>query len=237
MKNAEKFLSLFNEIEKYLAKLHGAGGFVPFSRLITELSGNYKVVEFYKDDLREYAELRNAIVHQSRGELIAEPYPVTVKQLKKILDDLQDPPRALDIASRPVYSCTTEDPVLEVIGEMTEKVYTHIPVYDRKRFIGVFSEGTIVRWVNDFGRRDASLSKKIKIKDLKKCLGQPDDAFNSYRFIAEDSDVFSIQEDFLSFVDERRRLGVLFVTNTGKPKEKILGVITAWDLPKIHELI
>lgn len=30
-----------------------------------------------------------------------------------------------------------------------------------------------------------------------------------------------------------KRLGVIFISNSGKPTEKILGLITAWDIGKI----
>jgi len=32
-----------------------------------------------------------------------------------------------------------------------------------------------------------------------------------------------------------KRLGVIFITNSGKETEKILGLITAWDLGKIED--
>jgi hypothetical protein len=39
--------------------------------------------------------------------------------------------------------------------------------------------------------------------------------------------------EFGGFVKDGKRLGVLFVTQSGKVGEGILGMITAWDLGKI----
>jgi hypothetical protein len=35
---------------------------------------------------------------------------------------------------------------------------------------------------------------------------------------------------------ENSRLGVVFVTKTGRREEKMLGLITAWDLSKIDQV-
>lgn len=36
-----------------------------------------------------------------------------------------------------------------------------------------------------------------------------------------------------TFVNQTKRLGAIFVTENGKREEKIIGIITSWDLPKL----
>jgi predicted transcriptional regulator len=146
--------------------------------LFRELSQSNKLIRIHKDDLREYAELRNAIVHQTKDEPIAEPYLETVQHLQKNYEILKNPPTLLKIASRPVYSCKVDDLIIEVVTEMTKKVYTHVHVYENNIFIGVFSESSITKWLGDSAEMDGFLLEQARIGDLKKNLDQPNDEFN-----------------------------------------------------------
>lgn len=237
MSNAEKFISTFNKIAKYLGELYGAEKYIDFMTLVRDLSKSNNVICSYKDDLKEYAELRNAIVHQRRDKIIAEPHEETVQHLQKIYENLKNPPTSLTIASRPVYFCKVDDLISEVVTEMTKKVYTHVPVYEKNKFIGVFSESSITKWLGDSAESDGFLLEQTRIGELKKYLDQLDDEFNCYKFISRTTDVFNIQDAFLSLVSQHKRLGAVFITERGKEDEKILGIITAWDLPKIKEFL
>lgn len=234
MSNAEKFLSIFNQIEKYLASLAGVERYESFMSLIRLLDNN-KIISRYKNDLREYAELRNAIVHQTTDEPIAEPYDKTVESLQRIYLILKKPPVAYDIASKPVFSCGTEDLIVNVVKEMTQKVYTHIPVLEGGKFIGVFSESTITRWLGKSAERDGFILEATRIGELKEYFDRPEDIFCCYKFVARNTDIFSVKDDFLVLVNKKWRLGAVFVTQNGRKDEKIIGIITSWDLPKIDE--
>lgn len=235
MSNAEKFLLIFNQIEKHLVNLAKVEKYEEFVTLLFRLSETDRVIKAYKNDLREYAELRNAIVHQTTGKPIAEPYDETVESLQRIYDSIRKPPTAYDIASEPVFSCGTEDHIVDVVKKMTEEVYTHVPVKENDKFVGVFSESTLARWLGKFAERDSFILEATKIGQLKEYFDKQDSAFCCYKFVSRNTDAFSIQDDFLSFVKEVKRLGAVFVTQNGKKEEPIIGIITSWDLPKIDE--
>jgi len=238
--NAERFITIFNKIDKYLRRVDRQdrhGGFVAFGNLVYDVSKYNKLICTYREDLREYAELRNVIVHQFKGKSIAEPHDEVVQQIKKLYENLTQPPVAYTIASKPVFVCSTNDFITDVIQVMTEKTYTHIPVYEESEFIGVFSESSITKWIRNSAEDGGFILEETKIGDLKRYLDRSDNKFNSYKFLAKNTDVFSIQEAFLSFVQEEKRLGAIFITETGKVNEKLLGIITAWDIPKIKSLL
>lgn len=235
MSNTEEFLKIFNEIEKHLRKLAQVDFRPSFGQIVRELIEKNSIVRSYRYDLEEYAELRNAIVHAVTKKPIAEPLPETVEAIKKIYEDLISPPRALEIASSPVYSCDINSNIIDVIKTMKKEVYTYVPVYDGREFIGVFSEASILRWLGDSVTEGGFILDKEKIGELQKYFDQPDDPFNSYKFISKDTSVFDIREEFLKFVQKRNRLGAIFITEHGAPNEKLLGIITAWDLPQIEQ--
>ena len=145
MSNAQTFLTLFNKIEHFLDQLNQSTEHYGFRRLVDNLSKDNDLVANYKLELVDYLELRNAIVHKSTGKPIAEPYPEVIKKMEQIYDALSNPPKAMKIATKPVYFCTTKTPIVEIIKEMNSNFYTSIPVYHQDQFIGVFSDNSLTR--------------------------------------------------------------------------------------------
>ncbi|HEX9917237.1 MAG TPA: CBS domain-containing protein [candidate division Zixibacteria bacterium] len=235
MTRADKFLSLFNLIEKTLHKISPREPGEGFKEMINRLSKSNKIICQYKYDLRDYADLRNAIVHQFTGEAIAEPHEDVIANLQTIHDILVRPPTAIEISSKPVYCCEAKDKIVDVVKTMTAKVYTHVPVYEDDRFVGVFSESSIARWLGENAEKDGFLLNETRVGELKQFFEKDNDPFNSYKFVSKDIDVFTIMDYFLSFVNENKRLGAIFVTNSGRSSEGILGIITSWDLPRIDK--
>lgn len=236
MSNADKFLFIYNKVHKHLQCLGAAKGREDFTVLLGRLSGSNGVIRAYKNDLREYAELRNAIVHQTTEEvIIAEPHTQAVENFQKIYDIIIKPPTAYDIASKPVEHCNAIALIADVIRIMTVKVYTHIPVLEDGKFVGVFSEATVTRWLADSAEKDGFVLDKTQIGELKDYYNDPENTFCCYRFVSRGYDAYKIKDDFLYLVNKKWRLGAVFVTDSGKKTDKIIGIITSWDLPKIDE--
>ena len=63
VKNADRFLTVFNRIDHRMRHMVGAKDTMPFSRLIDQAKKKSLLVRKYEDDLRAYADLRNDIVH------------------------------------------------------------------------------------------------------------------------------------------------------------------------------
>ena len=231
MSNAQTFLTLFNKIEHFLDQLNQSTEHYGFRRLIDNLSKHNDLVDTYKMELVDYLELRNALVHKSTGKPIAEPSDEVVKKIKDIYDVLSNPPRAINIAAKPVYTCTTKTPILDVIKEMNRNFYTSIPVYNQDLFVGVFSDNSLTRWLANVNKQIDL--KEIRVSQIQDYFDKEDNKFNSYRFMDIKTDVFTVRQAFTSFTEEKMRLGAIFLTENGRKDEKIQGIITAWDLPKI----
>ena len=73
--NGDRFESAYNKIDALLRKKVGGERTVPFSSVVIEVAKKDPAVRRNKDDLLEYGDLRNAIVHD-RGKapvLLADP--------------------------------------------------------------------------------------------------------------------------------------------------------------------
>lgn len=231
MSNAETFLNLFNKIEQFLDKVNQSTEHYGFRRLVENLSKSNALVEKYRMELIDYLEIRNAIVHKSTGKPIVEPNNEVLEKMQQIYQELSHPPQAKSIAASPVFTCTTKTPLLDVIKKMNSNFYTSIPVYHDEQFVGVFSDHSITKWLaHESGVIDLS---EMYISQLQDFFDKPDSKFNSYQFMSTQTDVFSVRQAFIAFTEDKKRLGAIFITKTGNKNEKIQGIITAWDLPKI----
>src|SRR4051812_29688200 len=92
--NATRFLEAFRAIETVLRRRVDPREHVGFRTLVREAAGKDPALRRYEIDLREYGDLRNAIVHEGRGgEPIAEPHLKVVLELERIAALLSDPPK------------------------------------------------------------------------------------------------------------------------------------------------
>jgi hypothetical protein len=74
-KQTLRFLTVYDQIDKWLRKILKADRRVSFSSLVDDASDSKRthprhagIVRYYKDDLKGYGDLRNAIVHEHRND-------------------------------------------------------------------------------------------------------------------------------------------------------------------------
>lgn len=147
--NSIEFLEIYNDIDKYMRKLLNLDDYVGHTELVQKMASRNKIFSKYKDDLIQFAKLRNAIVHnpdKKYAEPIAEPHDFILNKYRNIRNKVKNPPLALEtiaIKSENIYTTNMKDIALHVMKEMNKKTFTHVPVIENNRLIGVFSENTV----------------------------------------------------------------------------------------------
>lgn len=113
---------------------------------------------------------------------------------------------------------------------MKQKNISNVPILKDKKLLGVFSENTIFSlFLEDNGELIADLSR-IKFEKIIHQLGTEDNPSQKLIFVSKDTDIFKLKEMFLPEVGSEKRVELAFVTNQGLKKEKILGLITIYDV-------
>jgi hypothetical protein len=101
--NGDRFEGAYNKIDALLRKKIGGTKILSFSSVVTEAARKDPTVYRNKEDLLEYGDLRNAIVHD-RGKtpvLLADPREDVVEKIEKLWNRLSHP-RLLRSIARPV---------------------------------------------------------------------------------------------------------------------------------------
>lgn len=235
MKNnlADKLLQIYNEIDDFMRKKLRAEGFVDHGALLRQMRDKSRVFsEFYKE-LKTFSEMRNLLIHNPYGanaNPLFVPHEYTIGKYEFIKNQILHPKKALSIAipANLIYTTTLEDNAIEVIQAMNEKVYTHVPVLDRKKMVGVFSENTILSYLSH--HKEAIILKDMKISEFSDFIPLDKHLSEKFEFISRHALLIEVEELFRKNLANRRRIGMVFITNSGKKDEELLGLLTSWDI-------
>jgi predicted transcriptional regulator len=232
MKNSERFLNAFVTIEKYLRNKCNLDQGATFSQLLDVASSkSMPEIKRHKDDLKEYGELRNAIVHDNRGDgyVIAEPNTAAVESIEKIRDLIKRPPLVFPLLKSSVLSYDINDSIGSALKEMTGKNFSQVPVLNNGKFKALLTTDTIARWLGSNADDDIFSLKETTIGHVLKFTEDPD----NFKFVSRNMTLFKVLDFFDNYEKQGKRLDALLITETGNQNEKILGIITISDLPKI----
>ncbi len=228
MSRTDLFLEKYRELENIVR--------TEFSLSVDESAVSYlerhSAYRSIRAELAYCREVRNLLIHNPRvhNAYAVEPSEGMISLLEATIQRVKKPLRAMDIAVgiEQIYWRTIDDFVLPVMIVMNEKSISHIPILENGIVKGVFSDNTIMEYLLDETIIEAA--GNMRFSDLKKYLPMETHKSDSFRFIARDKLVAEINDIFADAVAKSDRIGLLFVTAHGRKTEKLLGIITAWDL-------
>ena len=167
--NSCRFLDAFNKIERYLRRVTRETSRVPFYTLIDKASKSSSVAGNFSTDLREFADLRNAIVHEStNGHVIAEPNEACVRRIERIASVLHSPPKVVPLFQKDVSTLSPNNSVAEAVHIMLQKSFSQIPIYTDKEFKALLTTNTVTRWLGSSIEEDIFILSETTIKNILK---------------------------------------------------------------------
>lgn len=223
-RNSDRFITAFNRIDKALDSELESNKGIGFSKAVRILTKYNPVIRRYKDDLLEFAELRNAIVHNriDTVQVIAEPHDSIVEQIERIEQEITKPKLVIPQFEKQVHSFEINDSLSSLLDAVEEKGYSKFPVYDGENFKGLVTENGITKWLSE--NKEAS-TKEILLHEI-----LPYQKENNHEFINKTASIYEAVELFKENIGKGNRLDALLITNNGEKNEKLLGIITAWDI-------
>lgn len=229
----EEYVRIYNEIDHYMRKVLNEEKYTEHSYLIDKMADRSSVFGRYAQELRTLAQLRNSLVHNPFMRIahpIAVPDEKILAQYRVIRDMLLNPPTSLSIAVpvHKLYTATLQTNAIEVMKMMKKHTYTHVPIMEGERMIGVFSENSLLAYIAS--NEDSIITKDLPISEFDEYIGLSTHPSEQFAFIGRRASLNDVYKIFNDALKKRVRIGVLFVTDQGKSDQKVLGIITAWDL-------
>lgn len=227
MDRATEFIQLYNRLAQHLSEIVHVDRFTPFSQLVELAARKSSPVARFASRLRDYGDLRNAIVH-SRSypeEIIAEPSPAALANFRSVFEAIVSPKRLAPTFQRQVMVYKPEDPLIKPLQDMNANDFSQVVLMDQKRLSLLTTEG-IARWLEQKASDDIISIQEATIGDAHTC--DPD---GSFLVMARDKTIYDAQEAFTSMLErDEPRLFAVIVTQNGRDTEKPLGIVTPWDL-------
>ena len=228
MNNIEKFGKLFIEFEVEKKKKINNDN-LTLDECIKELKLKRQNPYIREDSFIDFCRrLRNINYHNINDNyyLITDD---TINKLKEIVEEVKHPFKVSSKATINIYSKTLKDKVLPTMNDMNEKSYTHIPIYDEdnKNLVGVFSENSLFQYVMEDGIIE--VTDKTTFKDILKVIDL-EKSKEIIKFVAKNEMYDKVVNEFITEYKEKNKLACVMVTENGTKTEKVIGIITAWDV-------
>lgn len=224
-KQADSFLSSFTRIEKWLKNQLGSPKNMSFVEMVRRLSKqNETEVKKYEDDLLQFAQLRNAIIHEriSTNFVIAEPNEWTIQRIQKIEEKLIDPKKVYPMFKKKVISFCYQDSLLELLRVVNHKGYSQFPIYDHSEWKGLITVHGLGLWLASQVQKTTIDLKDKTIEDIL----LSDRRRKNYQFVHQNQLVFQVEKLF----EEQPALEAVLITQNGTENKTLLGMIRPRDL-------
>ena len=232
--NSERFLQKYRILEGLLEKRYEgekiSSGSVVMEYLRDDDSQNVRV------DLDLLREIRNILSHNAGvdGKAVIEPSDEMLARLDEVIAHVRKPRVAADFgtpADQVLYA-HPNDSIVNVMRNMRKNGYSHVPVEDKGRVVGVFSVKCIFDYLAEEGldmlndrARISALGDRIRL-DFRK--GE------RYMFASADASIVTVRKAFQRYTERNRRLSAVFVTQSGAADEPLICIITPWDVLSEH---
>lgn len=193
---------------------------------------NQKEYKKFEKDINLIRKIRNFLSHgecKIEGKVAIEINENIIEKLKEIISLLENPPLVTSRYISEMFVVDLEEKLEKLIKTMNEKKISHVPVLDKdKKLVGVFSENTIFSKLSD--DEIIEIGKEYQVKDYVKYIKLENHSSEYFDFIKRNEELTSAQNLFNKSIKKDKKLVMLFVTENGKKTEKILGILTPWDL-------
>ena len=227
MEKVEAFLTLYRELDEYLRRNAGQARDLPFAQRLDVLAQKHPVLRRNAAKLKDYADLRNALVHHRDpgGGWIAEPSEGALREFKQIVQAILSPQKLIPQFQKSNIRLFLPQDSLVAALHMREHDYSQVVVQTEEKLSLLTVEG-IARWLEEQAQEEIISVRDAAIADAWK-YEQPENVV----IMSRNQTVYDAMEIFMQAIEQRKpRIYALLITGQGKATESLLGIITPWDL-------
>ncbi|WP_391206255.1 CBS domain-containing protein [Psychrobacillus sp. L4] len=231
VRNSDRFITAYNRIDQLMKEIIGTQDHLAFFRVIDMAKKKNAIIRRYEADLREYGDLRNAIIHHrtSTEYAIAEPHEDVVLKMEEMEVALTKPITVGNMFQTKVTTFQRTDFLSYALKVISDKKYNQFPVYDGTEFKGLITPVGITMWL-------ASTVDSASFSRKKTTLGEiltHENGRENHQFIGRNASVYEALEIFKAAITRGRRLEALLITEDGKPNTNLIGIVTPMSMMKI----
>ncbi len=229
MNDAEQFIELYNQISDHLRGITGLDNTATFADLVRAAALSNAAVRAEERRLRDYGDLRNAIIHYRRypAEIIAYPTEQTVSTFAGIVRKITNPRRLDSLRQGSIRCFGREEQLVAALRYMRDRDYSQVVVKegadDELKLLTV--EG-VARWFELQVEEEYIEVMEAKVGDALAC-----ETSSSFAVMGRDQTIFDAEARFATAIEKKQpRLFAIIITHSGKRTQAPVGILTPWDL-------
>ena len=227
---AERFLQKYRVLEGILEKRY-EGEKLNYSSVVIEYlhdADSYGI----RTELDLLREIRNLLSHNAgqSGQPVVEPSGEMLDLLDRVTEFVKTPRLAVNFGTpaQDILSAHPNDSLFDILRSMVKNGYSHVPVIDHGKMVGVLSTRSVFDHLAEFGTE--GLRPDARIAQLGERIRLDRQSGERYLFIDADATILSVSRAFRRYSERDRRLSAVFVTEGGAPNEPLICMLTPWDV-------
>lgn len=225
MNNNELLIEKYKELEYAITKRYnlpkGASP-IPYLESRNDFSK-------YAKELSYCREVRNFLQHENKinQEFAVIASDEMINKIEEIIEVVNNPVRIKDVYIKldNVYYKGLGNYVYPSMVSMDHKRYSHIPIVENRKLVGVFSKTSIFKYLLE---EDMNiLDNDLRFIDINKYISLDEEY---YLYTTLNEPVGEVVEEVISNFKQGKRIAMIFVTKDGTDNGELLGLLTPYDI-------
>lgn len=187
-----------------------------------------------KSDIQSCANLRNFYQHNSKmnNQFIAEVSMDAIEFVKYLTAQVNNREKCRDrcIMFKDIYWRSLNDSIKDTMKTMQNKLYTHIPILEDRKVVGIFDENSLFSFLAATNDDIFEFDDNLTFADMKEHIKLDGREMEEFKFFGINRYTDDAVEEFNKCLKRGMRLGLLLLTPSGKQTEDLQGIITPWDI-------
>lgn len=229
MSNAmtDEFLDLYRRLETGAERLLGKES---RSSAVIRLS-HQRGFSAYREELDFCREVRNLLSHEPKvdGAYAFYPSKEMLDMLKELVRMVEHPINVSDrmTPTNQLILTNPKAPAIAVMDRMRRENISHAPILSDGRVEGIFSVGTVFQAMLDGAIR---LDQQTTVGDFAAYLPLEQHMGQGFTFVGRNTTLTEACAIFDRAYSRNHKIKLLLVTESGRRSERLLGVISPYDL-------
>lgn len=228
----DRFLDKYRELEvavRYSYKLGKYESAVSFLK-------KQKRFEDRSADIDYISDIRNLLSHNRKisGRYAVQPSEEVIAFMDSLIIEVSGRKKCRDIAIKvgSILKRNLRGRVMDTIKIMDARGFSHVPIVENGKVIGVFSRNSIFSYVAKNGACSLISKPDLTFGDIREYLELGGREKEEYIFVKTCLYADELERIFDNMSKKGRRVGLVFLTKNGTCDEPIQGMLTPWDVLK-----
>lgn len=222
----EEFLQKYKELEQLIIKTYPVGD----GTSAVWALGDVKEFMPFRPQLNAIREIRNFLSHTPTYDSLplVLPSEAALKIINNIITKIEGPKSIYSIGFKPsgIVCAKMDDTVDPVVKLMRERHYQVLPILENNRVVAVYFDSAAIHGELDNGELDESTT----FFQLKKYIDLQSHIERDVLFMAKTATIDNAKERMSEHFRKGNRIGAIFITESGKPTEALLGMVLPFQL-------